>query len=621
MVPSPSESVASQPGSPQEPVSPDVSLSRSLSGMPYHTASDPMLSSIPVSSTPETEILTRAASPLPTFVDELPELMEERAGLTSVSEFEQQLTARLDQGLLKAEIEVLRKDLTSIQEKYQQRRKAQSSREETVQILTKIKIQQQQLKELKDSLQTATTEFNQGVCEHRVQYSTLLSAFSAIRQYQEAELEQTNCSLTDARAEIQSLKLQLETEKKRHQEAMQGQAQTFEEQIEHLKTDQQSRAHELEQTLTARIEDAEKIQEENLRLLARITELSESNRLLTEQPPVQEESAEQEQPGASGLITEPLSYRAESSFSPTTSFSFDFSSGSDGSEHKASSTAVGFVLAGGISTRHSSPAGSHTVASLPSDPLANPPANIGQVFAYARSLGIPQHFVALGYPIKNDSQGEPVTIHSMDDLGDPENFLPETERMILKAIRNQLMPANKSSYTALQQEGVNNIWSQACLLEFFLFVKLLQNWLVLPHGKVTGKLFALKTKGKSKLFNATENAQIAQWRIDQEKFIKQKKYKSDFWPMDWLVKLAQALRENPDDKLAQLAGCWADFSIQATIANMAKQEQALYQSNTDRFNWRKLEPEVSFEAESTPSRKRGATGKGKGPVTKRKKYG
>ena len=338
-------------------------------------------------------------------------------------------------------------------------------------------------------------------------------------------------------------------------------------------------------------------------------------------------SQDQNRPGPSNLDTGNIVVVPSSEVDDSASFSspglqmdltLPGSSGDEGEGDEVSST-TGCVLASGLVPGLSEP------RHLSPDSAGFPLTSVKQVFDHARELNIPQEYVALGYPIKTGVDGKPVTVNSEDDLGDPLKFNFKDERKILDRIRRQFIPQEKSAQSLLQQEGVRRVWVQAAFLEFFAFVKVLGHWLVLPHTEAVGKLHAMKTVPHSKLFTATERAQIQQWQIDQRKAEKDKKFEPPFCVLDWLTKLAKAVRDNPDDKLVQLAGCWADLSIQMAIAELPTKKQAFYQSNDNRFDWRKLDQESFPEETPSVSRKRGATGKGKGkgkgkgPAAKRKK--
>ncbi|WP_062263669.1 hypothetical protein [Endozoicomonas arenosclerae] len=244
----------------------------------------------------------------------------------------------------------------------------------------------------------------------------------------------------------------------------------------------------------------------------------------------------------------------------------------------------------------------------PATSLVEVPRSLKDVFANAKKLGIPQYFVSLGYPVKKRRDGSPVEITRMEDLGDPAGFLPTEEARVLAEIKKKYRARSGKLPTELQSQGVDKVWAQAAYLESFLDVESLKHWIVKPHSEVCQKLQALQqvsgptgsTQAKHTPFNSAERTGIYDWRAEQNQCEKSQHFREKFWPLQWLETLAEAIRENPEDKLSQLAGCWADFSIHYAIASRSGALQKEYARNQEPFNWRKLGQPEAMEDSSAP---------------------
>ena len=526
------------------------------------------------------------------------ELTRARAELTR-TESEEKLQKDRDDAV--SQLEDYKKTYTEIEEKLAE----ESSKFETekARLQKEVSRLEEGLKASSEALKKTKKELGKKNNQINVQ-SGLLSLQETETREQTAQIQKLKSTLEQKEQEYRTTLEQTTSDnQKKHQEAVSHQNQ--------LLADQQARQKELETQITdlkeqlfLRTEETRRLHDENQALQGRISSLTEP---APEPETLPLPTPQEEQAGPSGLA---MTLPAATSPSVNEPLSLFRETLSDSSSSAGVETTSGFQIADNLP-----PASGEESAGSPLP--ETPPANIDQVFSYARSLGIPQHFVALGYPVTTTEDGTQVTVTVRGDLGNPADFKPEEEEQVLEEIGQWFPGDRRGGLTALQKEGVDKVWHQASFLEFFVYVKCLNEWLVLPHQEVIAKLRAMKTRPTSKLFSKTERAQIAQWQIDEKQCRKQKNYHRAFWPLDWLTKLAAAIRENPDDKLAQLAGCWADFSIQMVIADLPDEKQELYRSNTDRFNWRKLGQEQS--SAEAPSKKRGRENKGKAPAAKRRK--
>ena len=216
------------------------------------------------------------------------------------------------------------------------------------------------------------------------------------------------------------------------------------------------------------------------------------------------------------------------------------------------------------------------------------PRTIEQVFKNAGTLEIPQHFVSLGYPVRSGPDRKPVEIKHRRDLLNPVDFDPQDETDTLKTIETEYTTVAEGTLpTNLQQQGIQKVWYQSCFWETFLNVAVVQNWLALPHQEVVRRLKAAADTRDSTILDEQERNSITLWHSEQARDEAEKGFNSHFLPLDWLTLLARETRDNPDDKLTQLAGCWVDFSLQMAIANQSAPAKRKYQMNRNPFDWRK----------------------------------
>ncbi|MCL6269679.1 hypothetical protein M3P05_06970 [Sansalvadorimonas sp. 2012CJ34-2] len=219
----------------------------------------------------------------------------------------------------------------------------------------------------------------------------------------------------------------------------------------------------------------------------------------------------------------------------------------------------------------------NSTGSSPEDIFSHSPSSFADVFNIALKYGFSQEQVATGFQL-------PAEITLPPEPSDLLACAPDLLNQQLKHISDIYFPAQRKDWTVFQEHGINLIWQEACHFEAFISEPVFTRWLLQPQDIAENNL--------KYLLDPDHN-----WRGDTKEAVcswQKSGHNEDHKPILWLEKIVMALRDNPGDKLAQLAGIWVDFSIFKVLEQLVSQTDG---PKKPVFNWRQLKAPPSLTVE------------------------